>query len=177
MTKERIAKSFVELKGELALKNAMQAPSIEKIVISVGTGKRSKIDRHWNEFVTKRLKELTGQKPSARPAKQSIAGFKIRQGDTIGQQVTLRGPQMIAFADKLLHISLPRTKDFRGIKRSAVDNMGNLTIGIKEHTIFPETAEEELKDVFGMSITIVSSLKNKKDATRFFEYVGVPFQK
>lgn len=84
---------------------------------------------------------------------------------------------MYAFLEKLINIALPRTKDFRGINRTAVDNIGNLTIGIKEHTIFPETADEDIRDVFGMSITLVSSAKNKKEGTAFFEILGVPFKK
>jgi len=91
--------------------------------------------------------------------------------------VTLRGSRMDAFLEKLINVALPRTKDFRGINRKAVDNVGNLTIGIKEHTIFPETADEDIRDVFGMSITLVSSAKNKKEGTAFFELLGIPFKK
>jgi len=175
--KEQVKKSFENLKGTFGYKNLLQAPKIEKVVINVGTGKRSKIDKDWNKFVSSRLARITGQKPGARGAKQSISGFKIRQGDEIGQIVTLRGPRMYHFLDKLVHISLPRTKDFRGLKRSSVDQMGNLTLGIKEHTIFPETSDEELKNVFGLSISVITSAKNKKEATAFFEYLGFPLQK
>ena len=112
-----------------------------------------------------------------RQAKKSIAIFKIRAGDQIGVAVTLRGTRMYSFLDKLLNIALPRTKDFRGLERKIVDDMGNITIPVKEHTIFPETGDEELKDVFGMAITIVTSAKNKKEATKFFEIIGVPFKK
>ncbi len=89
----------------------------------------------------------------------------------------MRGKRMYAFIEKLINVALPRTKDFRGINRTAVDNLGNLTIGIKEHTIFPETADEDIRDVFGMSITLVSTAKNKKEGMAFFEILGIPFKK
>ena len=91
--------------------------------------------------------------------------------------VTLRGARMHSFLDKLLNISIPRTKDFRGLERKIVDDIGNITIGVKEHTIFPETADEDIRDVFGMAITIVTTAKTKKEATAFFEMIGVPFKK
>ncbi len=128
-------------------------------------------------MISERLAKITGQKPAPRGAKQSVASFKIRQGDPIGIVVTLRGSRMYAFLEKLINVALPRTKDFRGINRGAVDNVGNLTIGVKEHTIFPETADEDIKDVFGMSITLVSSARNKKEGLAFFELLGVPFKK
>jgi len=101
----------------------------------------------------------------------------MRAGDTVGQSVTLRGEKMHSFFDKLVNIALPRTKDFRGINRSTVDGMGNMTIGIKEHTIFPETGDEEIKDVFGLSITLVTTAGDKVSATKYLEYLGLPFKK
>ena len=106
-----------------------------------------------------------------------MASFKTRIGDQIGVAVTLRGARMFGFVDKLLNVALPRTKDFRGINRTSVDNIGNLTFGIKEHTIFPETGDEELKDVFGLAVTVVTSAKSKEEATKFFELIGIPFKK
>lgn len=173
--KEKTAKAFGALKGTLHYKNPMQAPRLEKVVVSVGVG--SLKDKKRLELITDRLAKITGQKPVARGAKKAIATFKTRLGDTVGYQVTLRGPKMIGFLDKFLNVSLPRTKDFRGISRGAVDNMGNLTIGIKEHTIFPETADEDLKDVFGIGITVVTSAKTKEEATEYFTYLGFPFAK
>lgn len=169
--------AYADLKDALSLRNVMMTPKLKKIVISSGTGKKSRVDRHYNDLVADRLKKITGQKPATRPARLSIAGFKIRTGDPIGQMVTLRGERMRSFFDKLIHVALPRTKDFRGISKTAVDGMGNLTLGLKEHTVFPETSEEELKDVFGLSITLVTSLSNKEDAIKYFEYLGVPFKK
>ena len=98
----------------------------------------------------------------------------MREGDTVGLQVTLRGPRMYDFLDKLIHIALPRTRDFRGLPILAIDDMGNLTIGIREHTIFPETSDEDLKDVFGLAVTIVTTAKDKKEAEAFFRHLGLP---
>lgn len=176
-TKQQSHSAFATLKDSFGYKNSLQAPRLEKVVINVGTGKRAKIDRDWNKFVAEQLAKITGQKASTRGAKQSIAGFKIRQGDAVGQTVTLRGPRMINFIEKLVHIAFPRTKDFRGINRSNVDAMGNITIGIKEHTIFPETSDEDLKNVFGLSITVTTTAKNRKEALAFFEHLGFPLKK
>ena len=158
-------------------KNSMAAPKLQKIVINVGTGTAIKKDKNKNDFISDRLAKITGQKPATRGAKKSIASFKIRLGDPIGIVVTLRGARMYSFLEKLINVALPRTKDFRGINRTTVDDIGNMTIGIKEHTIFPETADEDIKDVFGMSITVVSTAKNKKEGMAFFEILGIPFKK
>jgi large subunit ribosomal protein L5 len=119
---------------------------------------------------------ITGQKASPRPAKQSIASFKLREGEIIGYQVTLRGKRMQHFLDKLIHIALPQTRDFRGLKTSSIDEMGNYTLGIRENTIFPETADEELKDVFGMSITIVTTAKTKTESEALLRHIGFPLK-
>ena len=175
--KQKEQSAFETLKNEFGYKNAMAAPKMEKIVINVGTGTLIKKDKNKNDAISDRLAKITGQKAALRGAKQSIASFKIRQGDPIGIVVTMRGKRMNAFLEKLINVALPRTKDFRGISRNAVDNIGNLTIGIKEHTIFPETADEDIKDVFGMSVTLVSTAKNKKEGLAFFELLGMPFKK
>ncbi|MCE9549013.1 50S ribosomal protein L5 [Candidatus Nomurabacteria bacterium] len=165
------------MKDAFHYKSSFAAPKMKKVVINVGTGTAIKKDKNKNEAVGMRLAKITGQKVSLRGAKQSISSFKIRQGDPVGVMVTLRGKRMYAFLEKLINVALPRTKDFRGTSARGVDNIGNLTIGIKEHTIFPETADEDIKDVFGMSITLVSSAKNKKEGVAFFELLGVPFKK
>ena len=174
---EKMKNSTGALSSEFHYKNAMATPKMQKIVLNVGTGTAMKKDKNKNEAISLRLAKITGQKPALRSSKQSIASFKTRQGDPIGIMVTLRGKRMYAFLEKLINIALPRTKDFRGISRNAVDNIGNITIGIKEHTIFPETADEDIRDVFGMSITLVSSAKNKKEGTTFYEILGIPFKK
>ncbi len=158
-------------------KNKMAAPKLMKVVVSSGTGSGMKKDRERNNLVADRLMRITGQKPTLRVAKMSVASFKIREGDPVGLTVTLRGARMNHFVDKLIHIALPRTKDFRGIDRKVVDSIGNMTIGIKEHSIFPETSDEDLRDVFGLAITLVSSAKTKAEALAFFEHLGIPFKK
>lgn len=175
--KQKQKKAFDVMKEEFAIKNVMAAPKIKKVVINTGTGRRMKVDRMYNDMVADRLSKITGQKPAVRGAKKSIAGFKIREGDPIGQVVTLRGERMYAFLDKLINIALPRTKDFRGIQRTTVDAMGNMTLPIKESSIFPELAQEDLKDIFGIGVTVVTTAKNKDEATKFFELLGVPFVK
>lgn len=175
--KEKEKESFEKMKNAFHFKNAMAAPKLRKVVLNVGTGTMIKKDKNKNEAISLRLAKITGQKPALRGSKKSVASFKVRQGDPIGVMVTLRGARMYAFLEKLINVALPRTKDFRGIARKVVDNIGNLTLGIKEHTIFPETADEDIKDVFGLSITIVSSAKNQKEGTAFFELLGMPFKK
>ena len=167
--------SYKAMKEKFGYKNPMQAPTLSKLVISTGTG--SVKDKKKVELIADRLAKITGQKPAPRSSKKSIASFKVRQGDLVGYQITLRGKRMCEFIDKLIHIALPRTKDFRGISKTAVDEMGNYTLGIKEHTIFPETSDEDLKDVFGFGMTIVTTSKNKEETIAFLEYLGFPFKK
>lgn len=174
-TKDKQVNAFKDLKGELGVVNPMQMPRLVKVVVSVGTG--SFKDKKKNEVVVDRLTKITGQKASIRGAKKSIASFKSRQGDVVGYQVTLRGKRMQDFLDRFLNIALPRTKDFKGIPPASVDEMGNLTVGVREHTIFPETPDEDLKDVFGLAVTVVSTATEKKAAHAFFKYLGIPFKK
>ena len=162
------------MKGAFGYTNKLQAPRLVKAVISTGVGKIK--DKKKIEIIEDRLARIAGQKAAPRGAKQSVASFKVRQGDIVGYQVTLRGARMYDFLDKLVHISLPRTRDFRGLAPKAIDSLGNITIGIKENTIFPETSDEELKDVFGLAITIVTTAKGKKEADAFFRHIGVPLQ-
>lgn len=173
--KEKIKHSYASLKDQFGYTNVMQAPKIEKVIVSVGVG--SIKDPKKVELIADRLAKITGQKPISRGAKQSIATFKVRQGDKVGYQVTLRGARMHDFLDRLVHIAFPRTKDFRGISAGSVDAMGNYTVGIKEHTIFPETSDEELKDVFGLGITIVTNVTNPEETKAFLAACGFPFRK
>jgi large subunit ribosomal protein L5 len=175
--KQKEKKAYSTLKAKYGYKNVMAAPRLVKVIVASGTGSGLKRNKDHNKLVMERLAKITGQKPAAKSAKKSIASFKIRIGDPVGVMVTLRGARMYGFLDKLINVAIPRTKDFRGIERKIVDNIGNLTMSIKEHTIFPETGDEELKDVFGMGITIVTTAKNKAEATEFFELIGVPFKK
>lgn len=173
-TKEKVQDAFTALKGELGYTNTMQAPRLVKAVVSIGTGKIA--DKAKLKTIEDRLARITGQKTSPRPAKKSIASFKLREGDIIGYQATMRGPRMYSFLDKLIHIALPQTKDFRGLRTSAIDDMGNMTIGIKEHTIFPETGDEDVRDIFSFAITIVTTAKTKKEAEAFLRHIGLPLQ-
>lgn len=157
--KEKAQNAFDTLKGTFGYKNKLQAPKLEKIIISATTG--SIKDAKKKDLVGDRLAKITGQKAAKKSAKKSMAAFKVRQGDPVGWQVTLRGERMWSFMEKLLNIVLPRTRDFRGIDTKSVDAMGNYTLGIREHNVFPETADEELKDVFGFAVTMVTSSKSK----------------
>jgi large subunit ribosomal protein L5 len=174
--KEKLKASYPKLKEQYGYTNVMQAPKIEKVLVSVGTGKMARADKKRQEFVVERLAIITGQKPSGRPAKKSIASFKLREGEVIGQLVTLRGARMMGFLDKFINIAIPRTKDFRGFSEKSIDAMGNFTYGVKEHTVFPETADEDLRDVFGMAITVVTTSKNKKETKDLLEMLGFPFR-
>jgi large subunit ribosomal protein L5 len=169
--------SYDMMKGDFGYTNKLSAPHLTKIVISVGTGSGLKKDRNRNVLVVDRLTKITGQKAALRAAKKSVASFKLREGEAIGAIVTLRGKRMYDFLDKLIKIAFPRTKDFRGIPESNVDTLGNMTTGIKEHTIFPEIQDEELKDVFSLAISIVTTAKSKDEALRFFKSIGMPFKK
>lgn len=173
ISKEKQQTAFDSLKERFGYTNHMASPKLVKIVVSSGVGKA---DKNRKQVVETRLARITGQKAAPRAAKQSIAQFKMRQGDIVGYQVTLRGARMNDFLDKLVHIALPRTRDFRGLNATAIDDMGNLTIGIKDNTIFPETAEEDLKDVFGIAITLVTTAKTKEEAEAFFRHLGLPLK-
>ena len=175
--KEKEDLAFEKMKSVFHYKISMASPKLSKIVLNVGTGTLLKKDKNKNDFVSDRLSKITGQKPAPRGAKKSVSSFKIRQGDPIGIVVTLRGKRMYAFIEKLINVALPRTKDFRGLVKKGIDEMGNYSIGIKENTIFPETADEDLKDVFGMTITVGTTATNKKDAEAFLSYIGFPFKK
>lgn len=173
--KEKIGEAFKAMKGNFAYTNVMQSPKIEKVVISIGTGKVD--DKAKLALIQDRLSKITGQKVAPRPAKQSIASFKLREGDIIGYQATLRGERMMNFLDRLIHVALPQTRDFRGLKTTAIDEMGNITIGIKEHTIFPETADEDIRDVFSFAITIVTTASTKPEAEALLRHIGLPLHK
>ncbi len=167
--------SFESLKAPFKFSNPMQAPRLVKVVISNGFG--SVKDKKKIELIADRLAKISGQKPAVRATKKAIASFKTRTGDPVGYVITIRGHRMHEFLDRLINVALPRMKDFRGLSRDSVDAMGNYTIGIKEHTIFPETADEDLKDVFGFAITIVTTSNDKKLTLAFLEHIGLPLKR
>ena len=172
ITKQRQQSAYLALAELFGYTSPMQGPRVEKVIVSSGVGKKR--DKKQIELISDRLAKITGQKAAPRAAKLSIASFKVREGDTVGLQVTLRGTRMYDFLDKLIHIALPRTRDFHGLKATAIDDMGNMTVGIKENTIFPETSDEDLKDVFGLAITVVTTAKTKAEAEAFFRHLGFP---
>ncbi len=174
-TKEKQAKAYENLKEAMGYTNIMQAPKFTKVTINAGIG--SLKDKKKIEVIVDRMTKISGQKPSLKGSKKSIAAFKVREGDPVGLAVTLRGERMFAFIDKLVIVAFPRTKDFRGLAKKGIDEMGNYSIGIKDNTIFPETSDEDLKDVFGMTITVGTTAKNKKEAEAFLLYIGFPFKK
>jgi large subunit ribosomal protein L5 len=174
ISQQKQQNTFETFKDKFGYSNVMAAPRLLKIVVSSGVGKAK--DKNRLKVVEDRLARITGQKASARAAKKSIASFKLREGEIVGYQVTLRGQRMYEFLDKLVHIALPRTRDFRGLNKTAIDDMGNLTLGIRENSIFPETSEEDLKDVFGLSITLVTTAKGKEEAEAFYRHLGLPLK-
>mgnify|MGYP001589661423 FL=1 len=152
---------------------------LEKVVVNVGTGRFSALPNFEDKTLPELIKELsliTGQKPSARSATKSIAGFKLRAGTVVGLKITLRKKRMNEFIKKLLNIALPRVRDFRGIKRESVDANGNLTIGLKDHFIFPEIIPELSKVNFGMEITFVPKIQNKEKAVELYKELKIPFK-
>jgi len=182
--KEKEERLFLKMKNstgvlssEFHYKNSMAAPKLQKVVLNTGTGTQMKKDKNKNDAIADRLGKITGQKGALRGAKQSISTFQNPHWRPCRHCGDNAWRQNVRFSGEINKRGYSRTKDFRGINRTAVDNIGNLTIGIKEHTIFPETADEDIRDVFGMSITLVSTAKNKKEGTAFFEILGIPFKK
>ena len=176
LIQEKQKTAFNDLKADFGWSNLMQVPKVEKVVVSVGVGRMTK-EKGRVETVADRLMKITGQKPASRGAKKAISTYKTRVGDKVGYQVTLRGARATDFLNRLIHIALPRTKDFKGISTSAIDEMGNYTLGIKEHSVFPETADEDIKDVFGIAATVVTTAKDKKIAEAYLRHLGFPFKK
>jgi len=167
-----------ELQAELNLDNVHQVPKLEKIVVSVGTGK-TKEDKRALETVKNTLTKITGQAPVEQQAKKSIAGFKIRakMGAPIGIYVTLRDARMYEFLDRLVNVSLPRVRDFHGVKVKAFDKGGNYNLGIIEQSIFPELTFEETQVLHGLQITFVIKNEDKAHSRALLEKFGVPFEK
>jgi large subunit ribosomal protein L5 len=164
------------LQKEFGLKNIMAGPKIEKVVINVGVG-RLAVDNNALERVKRDLALLSGQKPVIIKAKKSIASFKLRQGMSNGAMVTLRGKRMYDFLDRLNNIALPRSKDFHGIDLKNIDSGGNLNLGIKEHSIFPEIHYENLKDIFSLQVTVVTKAENREQAIGLFRKIGFPLKR
>lgn len=154
----------------------MQAPQVDKIVINMGVGDAVSNTKNLDKAVEE-LTKISGQKPVVTRAKKSIAGFRLREGMPIGTKVTLRGARMYDFLDKLVSVSLPRVRDFRGVSKNAFDGRGNYTLGIKEQLIFPEIDYDDVDKVRGMDIVIVTTADTDEEARELLGQLGMPFQK
>ena len=157
-------------------KNVMQVPKLDKIVINMGIGEAKENSKVLDAAMAE-LEIISGQKPVITRAKKSIASFKLREGQAIGCKVTLRGERMYEFLDKLISISLPRVRDFRGISKNAFDGRGNYTLGVKEQLIFPEISYEKVTKVRGMDIVVVTTANTDEEAFTLLELIGMPFHK
>ncbi|KXK11299.1 MAG: 50S ribosomal protein L5 [Chloroflexi bacterium OLB14] len=155
-------------------KNVMQIPRLEKIVLNIGLGQDMDNSKGIEAAVAD-LTQITGQKPVQTKARKSIANFKLREGRVIGTKVTLRGPRMWAFFDRLVNIALPRVRDFRGISANSFDGRGNYTLGLKDQLVFPEIEYDKIDKLRGMEITIVTSAKNDNEARALLKMLGMPF--
>ena len=175
--RERYVKEIVpNMQKKFNYKSVMQVPKLDKIVINIGCGDATHnsklLDAACNDLL-----QITGQKPVVTKAKKSIAGFKIREGQAIGCKVTLRGERMYNFLDKLISVSLPRVRDFRGLSPKAYDGRGNYTIGIKEQLVFPEIEFEDVVKVRGKDIVLVTTANTNEEAHALLEELGIPFRK
>ena len=174
--KELYNKEIVpSLMKEYNYKTVMQVPKLEKIVINMGVGEGAREDKYIDAAIQD-LQTITGQKPVVTKARKSIAGFKLREGQTIGAKVTLRNENMYDFMEKLIKVALPRVRDFRGISNHSFDGHGNYTLGIKEQLIFPEIEYDNILKISGMDIVFVTTAKTNKEAESLLKAFGMPFR-
>lgn len=174
--KEKYLKEITpKLKEEFGIKNVMAIPKVTKVVINMGIGDALK-SKDLKETLSKDIALICGQKPALKLAKLSVAGFGIRAGMPVGLAVTVRGERMYAFLDRLFSIVLPRLRDFRGLPEKSLDRKGNYTLGISEHTVFPEI-DPTKSSSHGFEITIVTNANDRKKAYRFLQLLGLPFAK
>lgn len=165
-----------ELYEELSLKNRMQVPRLQKIVVNVGLGK-AKDDKKVIEVAANTIRKITGQQPVETYAKQSIAGFKLREGNKIGLKVTLRGDRMYEFLERLVNVVMPRLRDFHGVSLKAFDKSGNYSIGLVDQSVFPELSFDETTTSHGLQAVFVVSCLEPSHAKALLEKFGVPFEK
>lgn len=164
-----------KLMDKFQYRNVMQVPRIEKVIINIGVGEAIQNPKALDAAVND-LRLISGQKPIITKAKKSIAGFKLREGMSIGCKVTLRGERMYLFLDKLINIVLPRVRDFRGVSPQAFDGRGNYSLGIKEQTIFPEIEYDKIDKIRGMEVVIVTTAKTDEEARELLKSMGMPFR-
>ena len=169
-------KVVADLQKELGLKNIHDVPRLEKIVLNVGLG-RAKDDKKVMEAATNTLRKITGQQPVQTIAKQSIAAFKLREGNKIGLKVTLRDARMYEFLDRLINIVIPRLRDFHGVSNRAFDKSGNFAIGLTDQSVFPELTFEETTTVHGLQAVLVIKCVQTDHAKALLEKLGIPFEK
>ena len=169
-------KIIKDLQGKLELKNVMQVPALDKIVISRGVG-AAVSDKKLIDHAVEELTLISGQKAVATLSKKDVASFKLRKGTPIGAKVTLRGERMYEFLDRLITIALPRVRDFQGIKSDGFDGRGNYNLGIKEQIIFPEINIDKVNKISGMDITFVTNTNSDKEAKALLTDLGLPFKK
>ena len=175
--KDKYKKEIVPaLEKKFSCSNEFLIPRLEKVVINVGFGHHAK-EKEFMASVEKGLTKISGQKPVFTEAKKSISAFKIREGLTIGAKVTLRGTRMYDFVEKLVNITFPRVRDFRGLNEKSVDNSGNLTVGFKEFVSFPEIHVEDVDNMFGLEICLASTARNNAEGLELFRALGFPFKK
>ncbi len=161
------------LKATGRFPSAMDIPRLSKVVVNIGVN--ALVDRDMLKQAAEDLAKITGQRPAITKATKSISNFKLREGMAIGAKVTLRGARMYEFMERLIHATLPRIRDFRGVSPKSFDGRGNYTLGLKEQTLFPEIEADKVKRVQGMDITIVTTAKNNADAKELLQLLGVPF--
>ncbi len=163
-----------KLMAEFGITNKLAAPRLTKVVLNVGFGQSAK-EGKLPDVAVKTLTRITGQKPVVTKAKKSISNFKIREGMAIGAMVTLRGPRMYDFVSKLVTVALPRVRDFRGLEPKSLDNRGNLSIGFREHLVFPEIRSDEIEVLHGLEVAIATTARQRERGKRLFELLGFPF--
>lgn len=173
--------AVAQMKEKFGYKNNMAVPKIEKVVINIGfgrliAGKSPKDQEKAYKNILEDLALITGQKPILTKAKKSIAAFKIREGMPVGAKITLRKRKMYDFLERLINITLPRSRDFRGINQKSFDEKGNLNLAIKEHIVFPEVSPEKSHTIFSFEITIVTTAKNKEEGTFLLKLLGFPIK-
>jgi len=172
---EKYKKEVVpKMMAKFGWKNSMRVPKILKVVVNTGVGK-IKDEKQLQEIV-KMLTLITGQKPAWRPAKKAISSFKTRIGQLVGYTVTLRGKRMYDFIGRLINIALPRERDFRGLDSKSFDRNGNLTIGVKEHIVFPEIIGEDYKFLFGLEVTVVNNAQKREEGIELLRMMGFPIK-
>lgn len=165
-----------KLQKEFQLKSIMQVPMVSKVTINIGVGEATQNAKSLDKAIEE-LTKITGRKPAVRKAKQSISNFKLRQGNPIGCSITLRRDVMYEFMDRLINISIPRIRDFRGVNPKSFDGRGNYNMGIKEQLIFPEIDYDKVDKIRGMSITFTTTAENDEQARKLLEEFGMPFMK